>query len=121
MSHTFAVFFLPLFAIFFFVCATLAGTFLAQRRFLGKPQPMPVVLIHGSLAAIGLGCLLTAYFNEALQGLGTAALVIFLLAALGGFFLFFTNIRGKDLSKPVVILHASLAFTAFILLVAALF
>ncbi len=103
-------------ALLIFAVAALGGAFLALRRFTGKTQPMPVVLLHGLLAASGLTCLLYAYFKESLHGAGATALVIFLVAALGGFFLFFANIRGKVLPIPVVLLHAALALTAFAVL-----
>lgn len=103
-------------ALIIFAVAALGGAFLALRHFTGKTQPMPVVLLHGLLAATGLACLLYAYFTNGLHGAGTTALVIFFVAALGGFFLFFTNLRGKSLPTPIVLLHAVLALTAFVVL-----
>ncbi len=63
-----------------------------------------------------LPSLVAAFFKGALQGNAATALVIFLVAALGGFFLFFKNLNSKPLPTPVVLLHAVLAVTAFVLL-----
>lgn len=103
-----------------FAVAALGGAFLAFRHFTHNSQPMPVVLLHGALAAAGLVCLLVAAIQGGLAGLGQAALVIFLIAALGGFFLFFTNLSKKKLPSAVVLLHGLLAVTAFVLLLLAL-
>jgi hypothetical protein len=103
-----------------FAVAALGGAFLAFRHFTAKKQPMPVVLLHGAFAASGLVCLLYQYLTHGLERFALAALGLFLVAALGGFFLFFTNLRKKALPTPVVLLHAGLAVTAFALLAVSL-
>ncbi len=45
---------LPVIAVFVLAVAARGGAFLAFRHFTGKTQPMPVVLLHGALAATGL-------------------------------------------------------------------
>jgi hypothetical protein len=50
-----------------------------------------------------------------------AALVIFVIAALGGFYLFSFHLRSQVLPSPVVLIHGGAAVLAFVLLLLYLF
>lgn len=106
-----------------FAIAALGGATLATLHFRGRtPLPTPLALLHGLLAASGLVLLIAAALTQpAFGGLGLAALVIFVLAALGGFYLFAHQLRGKPLPSPVVLIHGGAAVLAFGLLLAYLF
>lgn len=108
-------------AVIVFAIAALGGAFLAIRHFTGKTLPMPVILLHGALAATGLVLLLATYFKHGLTGLAADALVLFLIAALGGFYLFSKQLRSQPLPGAVVVIHAGVAVTAFVLLASTLF
>ncbi|HSR49304.1 MAG TPA: hypothetical protein VLV83_00665 [Acidobacteriota bacterium] len=101
-------------ALILFVVAALGGLFLALRHFKAQSLPMPVALLHGGLAAVGLVLLLTAYFRGA-GGLGTALLIL-VVAALGGFFLFSFHLRGQRAPNAAVVIHALLAAAGVIVL-----
>jgi predicted membrane metal-binding protein len=77
---------------------------------------MPVALIHGAIAAAGLVALLIFVLaNGAVHNAGIA-LVLFAVAALGGFFLFSFHLRNKPLPIPVMAVHALVAVAGFALL-----
>jgi len=100
-----------------FAVAALGGIVLAVIRFKGKPYPpMGLALVHGAVAAAGLIALI-AFLA---QGQGTssskAALALFVIAALGGFGLFFHHARKVALPIWLVVVHAVVAVVAFLIL-----
>jgi hypothetical protein len=106
-----------------FAIAALGGATLATLHFRGRnPLPMPLALLHGALAATALVLLLFAALTQpGFGGLGMAALVIFVIAALGGFYLFSFHLRSQVLPSPVVLIHGGAAVLAFVLLLLYLF
>ena len=106
-----------------FAIAALGGATLATLHFRGRtPLPMPLALLHGLLAATGLVLLIAAALTmPGFGGMALAALVIFLIAALGGFYLFAHHLRGKPLPSAVVLIHGGAAVVAFLLLLGFLF
>ena len=105
-------------ALVLFGVAALGGLVLAAQRFRGAPQPaLPLALIHGAVAAAGLIALIVAVTGAAgAVTLAKVALIVFLIAALGGFFLISQHLSKKPLPIPVVVIHALVAVTGFILL-----
>jgi hypothetical protein len=101
-------------ALVLFAVAALIGLFLAVRHFRGQPLPLPVAFLHGVAAASGL-VLVAAAFLEGAQAL-RLALILLVVAALGGFFLLSFHLRGKPLPSPVVVLHALLAVSGVVAL-----
>ncbi|HSR70575.1 MAG TPA: hypothetical protein VLU25_21785 [Acidobacteriota bacterium] len=101
-------------ALILFIVAALGGLFLAVRHFKGQSLPMPVALLHGGLAAAGLILLLVAYFSGA-PGLATALLIL-VVAALGGFFLFSFHLRGQRAPNAAVVIHALVAAAGVVML-----
>jgi hypothetical protein len=104
-----------------FAIAAAGGLVLATLRFKDRDLPMPVALLHGALAAGGL---LTLILMVAKHGGGTlvrVALGLFVVAALGGFFLFSFHVRGKKLPLGVVGVHGVAAVVAFLLLLFGVF
>jgi len=108
-------------ALVLFGLAAVGGIILALQRFTGKPLPsFPLAIVHGLAAAAGLVALIIFVAGGAGGGAQTA-LIFFLIAALGGFYLFFKHLKQTALPIPVMIVHALVAVTAFlILLVSAL-
>ena len=106
-----------------FAIAALGGATLATLHFRGRtPLPMPLALLHGVLAASGLVLLIAAALTQpGFGGLALVALVIFVLAALGGFYLFAHHLRGRALPSPVVLIHGGAAVVAFLALLGYLF
>jgi hypothetical protein len=106
-----------------FAVAALGGATLATLHFRGRsPLPMALALLHGVLAASGLVLLIAAALAQpGFGGLALASLVIFFIAALGGFYLFSFHLRGRPLPSPVVLIHGTAAVVAFLLLLAFIF
>jgi hypothetical protein len=108
-------------AILLFTVAAMLGSFLAYCHFTKKPLPLPVAMLHGFLAAVGVFCVAALFFLHQLPGPGQVALGLFLMAAGGGLFLFYRHLREKPLPSAVVILHMSLALAAYAFLASGLF
>jgi hypothetical protein len=106
------------YALLAFAMAALGGAILAYLRIVKNTMSMPLALGHGLLAATGLG-LLTYGVIETGGTLLTTALVVFLLAVLGGFTLFSYHLRAKQLPIPLVLIHGTAAVTAFVILLIA--
>jgi hypothetical protein len=101
-------------AIVLFAAAALGGIILAVLRLLGKPLPLPLALVHGAAAAAGLVALAVAVLGSGLHA--KVPLLLFVVAALGGFVLFSFHLRRKDIPVPVMLVHAIVAVVAFGLL-----
>ncbi len=87
---------------------------MAILHFQGKKIPLGVAVVHGILGAAGL--LLLA---QVVMGGGSAyqlPLILFVVAALGGFVLFANHLRGKPLPTPLIVIHGLVAVIAFLLL-----
>jgi hypothetical protein len=106
-----------------FALAAVGGATLAALHFRGRhPLPMPLALLHGLLAAGGLALLVIAALTEPAFGtLALLSLLIFVIAALGGFYLFSYQLRERPLPSAIVLIHGGAAVVAFLLLLAYLF
>jgi hypothetical protein len=93
---------------------------MAVLRFQGRPQPpLALALIHGAAAAAGLVTLIVLVSgNDAPSG-ATVALGLFLGAALGGFALFAIHLRKGTLPIWLIIVHALVAVSGFLVLLMA--
>ena len=105
------------YAVAIFAVAAVGGIYLALLHFQGKPLPMPAAIAHGVAAAIGLVLLILYVLSDGSASLATIALVILVVAALGGFYLFSIYLKDKPLPSPVVIIHAVAAVAGVGLLV----
>jgi hypothetical protein len=103
-------------AIFIFVIAAAFGLMLITRVFRGTPRPMGIIIGHGIFAATGL-MLVLIYVIQNAEKSPMLSLIIFGVAALGGFLMLFIDISGKTIPKGVAIIHALAAVTGLILLV----
>lgn len=104
-------------ALTLFAVAAVGGLVMAVMRFKGKPYPpMALALVHGAVAAAGLVTLIVLFTQGAQATSTTAALALFVVAALGGFVLFFHHLRKVALPIWLVIVHALVAVSAFLIL-----
>ncbi|MBI5861545.1 MAG: hypothetical protein HZB64_05120 [Rhodocyclales bacterium] len=103
-----------IYALALFAVAAVIGIVMASKHFGGANPPLPMALLHGLFAASGLVILIL----NLLQGgdVSLPSLVLFVVAALGGFVLFSFHLRQKRLPSPVVIIHAVVAVIAFLVL-----
>jgi hypothetical protein len=104
-------------ALVLFALAAVGGLVLALMRFKGKPYPpMGLALVHGAAAAAGLVTLIVLVAQGTQKSNATTALGLFVVAALGGFVLFFHHLRKSPLPIWLVVVHALVAVVAFLVL-----
>ena len=100
-----------------FAVAALGGLVLAGIRLRGTNPPLSVALIHGAVAAAGLVALILAVVQAGGRtSLPRIALALFVVAALGGFVLFATHLRKKNIPVPLMLIHAVVAVGGFVTL-----
>ncbi len=104
------------YAIIVFAIGAAGGLFLASRVLRDKLAPWPVSILHALLGATGILLLLAIVLGGQGTDRITAALGLFIVAALGGFFLASFHVRRKIPPKAIVIIHASVAVLGFLTL-----
>jgi hypothetical protein len=102
-----------------FALAALGGLTLLVLRLRQKVLPMPLALLHGMAAVVGLVCLIVAVTATAASPLATYALIGFTIGGLGGFYLFSIHLRGKIHPVLLILGHGGTAVASFVLLVLA--
>jgi len=108
------------YAVIVFAIAALGGLVLATVYVLqGKLAPWPLSLLHAALGALGLLLLIYAAVTSGLSSTALAALLILVIAVLGGFYLASIHLGGKVAPRPVVFIHAGAAVIGFLVLLAA--
>lgn len=109
-------------AVVLFTIAALGGaTLLAVRAKSGENPPTALALVHGGAAAAALVALLVPVATSEVSTTTLVATGLFVVAALGGFALFASHLRGKRISIPIVLVHGGVAVVAFVLLLSAVF
>ncbi|MEP6608009.1 MAG: hypothetical protein ABJA83_04960 [Burkholderiaceae bacterium] len=104
-----------------FAITAVGGLSMAVIRFGGKPNPPSwLAMVHGLLAAAGLTLLAYAWSTTVIPGSAALALLLFLLAALGGVALNLGyHLKAVPLPKWLVIAHGAIAVIGFVLLAVA--
>ena len=110
-------------AILVFAIGAIGGLVLASHVLRGRIAPWALSLLLMALGATGL--ILTALVvfggSDAGKGIIPIALIILVVAALGGFYLASIHARKVVAPKGVVVLHAGIAVVGFLLLVGGAF
>lgn len=101
-------------ALSIFVLAAVFGLMILIHILKGESTPKPAVFIHGLLAALALVILIFYAINS--QKSPVLSLIVLLIAALGGFLLFFLDMAKKPLPKSVALIHAGAAVLGVVLL-----
>jgi hypothetical protein len=109
------------YALIVFAIGALGGLVLASSVLRGRLAPWPLSLLHAALGAIGLLLVIYAALKTGISGAAMAALVILLIAALGGFYLASIHLRREVAPRPVVFIHAGVAVIGFLTLLGAVF
>jgi len=105
-----------------FAIAALGGLTMAYIHFKqDRNPPGALAALHGVAAATALVILLWAVVQTGAGGALAWSLGLFVVAALGGFFLVSYHIRKRRLPSPVVVIHALVAVAAFVLLLGGIF
>ena len=105
-----------LIAIILFLIAAGFGAVVLFNILQDKPTPKPFVYTHGTIAAIALLMVIYYVYTHPTHAPLTS-LVIFLIAALGGFTMFFIDMKKKPVPKALALLHPLLALIALLALV----
>lgn len=110
-------------AVIVLVLAAIGGLTLAVIRLRGAPwPPLWLALMHGAVAATGIGLLIYAAVSPGIPTLAQVALGIFILAALGGAVLLLGfHLQRKALPIPFVLGHGLIAATGLVLLLLSYF
>jgi len=95
-----------------FAIAALGGIVLAAHVLRGKFAPWALSLLHAALGAAGIVLVLVTVI-QGLRGNATLALGLFVIAALGGFFLASFHYRKQLPPSAVVVVHAVVALAGF--------
>lgn len=102
-----------------FLIAALLGVYLLTYVLQGKETPKGITFTHGPMAAIALLLLIIYAFMH--QPAPWLSVVIFILAALGGFVLFYRDLTGKSLPMGLALGHGLLAIIGFVSLLIFIF
>jgi hypothetical protein len=105
-------------AVGIFAVAALGGLVLAASVWRGRLAPWALSLVHATLGAAGLALTAVALFGQSGEVPANAGLALLLLviAALGGFFLASYHLRKVPAPRAVVLIHAGVAVVGFVLL-----
>jgi hypothetical protein len=107
-------------AVILFAIAAIFGLILITKILGSKETPKPVVYLHGLLAAVGL-VLLIVYSMSPDSKSVAISLILFIIAAIGGFILFGRDLTNKPGPKWLAVVHALAAVTSFIILLTVAF
>ena len=94
-----------------FIIAAILGMYLLSLVLREKSTPKKIMVIHGFFAAIGLVLLVIYCIRH--QSSPLTSLVLFIIAALGGFVMAFRDITGKKIPKWLGVVHGLVALTGF--------
>lgn len=108
------------YAVVVFAVAAVGGLVLASSVLRGKLAPWPLSLLHAGLGAAGLVLVLLTVMSGAGGNIMTA-LIILVVAALGGFYLASLHLKNQVAPRGVVIIHAGAAVAGFLLLAGTVF
>ena len=98
-----------------FALAAIIGLIILKNWLTSANTSRTVVYAHGIFAALALVLLLVYWLQNPASNLQTC-LVLFVIAALGGFYMFFRDLKGKFSPTWLAVVHALLAVSAFIVL-----
>ena len=98
-----------------FALAAITGLVILVSWLNQKNASRTVVYTHGLLAAVALVLLAVFSFNQPTH-YPQYSLLLFGVAALGGFYMFSLDVRGKNSSLAVAGIHALLAVAGFVTL-----
>lgn len=101
-------------SIIIFAVAAIFGLTLIVPILQNKETPKISVVFHGLFAVTGLVLLIIFTINNSVSPV--VSLVLFIIAALGGFILVGRDFMKKPGPKGLAVIHASAAVIAFILL-----
>lgn len=96
-----------------FALAAGIGVVILKNWLTTTNTPRTVVYAHGLFAAVGLIFLLVHVLRHPSTAL-TTSLISFVVAALGGFYMFFQDLKGKFSPMWLALTHGLLAVAGFL-------
>jgi hypothetical protein len=109
-----------IYAAILFALGALGGLYMAALSFQGRPLPTAVAVLHGLFGATGLVLLIVGVMMGLGAGTAKVALIILLVAALGGFYLLSFHIKKHKHPRAVIVIHALVAVIGFLTLLTAI-
>jgi len=107
-------------AIALFALSAVLGLTILISWLIKKNVSRGIVYSHGIMAAVAL-MLLIAYASYNPEHFPKASIILFVIAALGGFYMFFNDMRKKESYLVVAFIHGLLAVAGFVMLLAFVF
>ena len=99
--------------IFIFALAAVLGLTILIKWLSKKDVSRGVVYAHGIFAALGLG-LLAFFAVDNGSNYPKTALILLVVAAIGGFYMFFRDVQNKMSPYSIAFVHALLAVVGFV-------
>jgi membrane-associated protease RseP (regulator of RpoE activity) len=93
--------------------AAFFGVIILAKWLSKKDVSRGIVYTHGLFAAAGL-VVLIAYAMQNRDNYPNVALILFIIAALGGFYMFFRDLQNKMSPYSIAFLHGLLAVAGFV-------
>ena|SRR3982751_4012399 len=93
-----------------FGLAAIFGIIILKNWLTSVHTSRTTVYIHGLFAAVGLGILIYYLYSNGASNARTA-LILLVIAAIGGFYMFFRDLKGKFSPIWLAVIHALLAVT----------
>ena len=91
--------------------AVMLGLYLIKFVLQKKTPPKGVAILHGTFAASGIIVLIIYALTTESHHKHWDSIIIFLIAAAGGLYLFSKDIRHLQIPKWVAVLHGAIGFT----------
>ena len=104
-------------SIVIFAVAAVMGLIVITALLKDKPTPKPAVFAHGALAAVALVLVIVLAVNNPGHS-PMPSIVLFVIAAIGGFVLFARDMSKKPGPKVLAVVHALAAVVGFLILLA---
>jgi hypothetical protein len=98
-----------------FALAAVLGLIVLRALLKKRETPKPVVYSHGLVAATAL-VLLIVYGVQNPDRFPRLSIILFVLAAIGGFYLLFNDLKRKPGPVAVAVIHALTAVVGFVTL-----
>jgi len=110
-------------AVLVFAIGAVGGLILANSVLRGRLAPWSLSLLHAALGATGLVLTALVVLDKSANApsIVSTALIILVIAALGGFYLASVHARKVSPPRTVVVIHAAAAVIGFLLLVGGAF
>lgn len=104
-------------AIVLFVLAALLGLVLLTYVLKNKETPKGLAFSHGTFAAIALIILIIYAYNNLDGHSHFQSIILFIIAAIGGFIMIARDLLGKTIPKWLAIAHGAIALSGVLLLI----